>query len=196
MSNSGWDVLDRAHQVLRAAVAGVDAAQWDQPTPCSDWTVTQVLQHAVGDQQAYAGSLTGTGFPEENPFAPSGALTFDALTFVEQGLGSSAAAFSSVAVDDPSVPVPLPQGLLAAPIAVGAAALDAAVHGWDIAVATGQRSLLADDLSAQLLDVAKEIVEPLRAFAFAPAFDDAPAESATASLLRFLGRDPRWQPTA
>lgn len=194
MTNSGWNVLDRAHEVLRTAVAGTGDAQWTLPTPCAEWSVAQVLQHATGDQQAYAGSLTGSGFPEENPFAPSGTLSGDPAATLAQALAATAAAYADVAVDDPAVPVPLPQGPLAARVAAGAAALDAAVHGWDIAVATGQEPLLDDALADDLLAVAPEIVEPVRAFAFGPAMDADAAESSTARLLKYLGRDPHWQP--
>ncbi|MGI9008893.1 MAG: maleylpyruvate isomerase N-terminal domain-containing protein [Streptosporangiaceae bacterium] len=38
---------------------------WQAPKPCAEWTVAQVLRHALGDQKAYAGVLTGTGFPDQ-----------------------------------------------------------------------------------------------------------------------------------
>lgn len=194
MANSGWDVLDQAHEALRAAVAGVGTDQWGAPTPCSMWTVTQVFQHATGDQQAYAGSLTGAGFPEENPFEPSGTLSADPLEMLDKAIAATVAAFSGVARGQDAVPVPLPQGPLRAEVAVGAAALDAAVHAWDIAVATGQRPLLDDALSSTLLEVAPEIVEPVRAFAFAPPLGSAAGESPRDTLLRYVGRDPAWTP--
>ncbi len=70
------------------------------------------------------------------------------------------------------------------------------MHAWDIAVATGQASPVDDELAAQLLEVAVQIVEPLRGFAYAPALpapDDA-GDGALADLLRYLGRDPGWKP--
>lgn len=194
MANSGWDVVDQAHEVLRAAVRGVGADQWELRTPCSDWNVTQVFQHAVGDQQAYAGSLTGAGFPEENPFEPSGTLADDPTAMLERALDATAAAYTEVKVDDSEVAVPLPQGPLPAAVAAGAAALDAAVHGWDIAVATGQRPLLDDALAEQLMAVVPGIVEPVRAFAFAPALTSADEDTPLAALLKYVGRDPHWSP--
>jgi len=194
MSNSGWAVLDQAHHALRTAVAGIGDDQWGAATPCSEWTVTQVFQHAVGDQQAYAGSLTGTGFPEENPFQPSGTLPADPVEMLDKAVAATASAYSGVTADRTEVPVPLPQGPLPAAVAAGAAALDAAVHAWDIAVATGQRPLLDDALAAALLEVAPEIVEPVRAFAFAPPLESASGGSARDALLRYVGRDPAWSP--
>jgi hypothetical protein len=90
------------------------------------------------------------------------------------------------------VPNPLPLGPLPAEIVVGAAALDAAVHAWDIAVATAQPSPLDAELAAQLLPTAMAIVEPLRPFAYAAALDPRPGDDDVARLLRYLGRRPDW----
>jgi hypothetical protein len=87
-----------------------------------------------------------------------------------------------------SCPLPIP-GLDARSV-VAAAALDAAVHAWDIAVATDQKSPLAADLAGQLLPVAAMIAEPLRQYgAYGPVVAGGSADAAD-ELLRFLGRDP------
>jgi hypothetical protein len=79
-------------------------------------------------------------------------------------------------------------------LASGACALDAAVHAWDIAVATGRPSPLTPELARPLLTVAREIVEPLRAWgAYAPALEADPADD-VAVLLAYLGRRPTWRP--
>ena len=52
ITRTGWDVLDEARAMLRAAVAGVPAAGWQRPTPCTDWPVTQVI--ALFAEVAYA----------------------------------------------------------------------------------------------------------------------------------------------
>ncbi|WP_329248392.1 hypothetical protein OG417_01160 [Actinoallomurus sp. NBC_01490] len=91
-----------------------------------------------------------------------------------------------------AVPSPLPQGPLPAETVVGAAALDAAVHAWDIAVAVGLPSPLSADLAALLTPVATTLAEPLRGFAYAPALDPRPGDDAVAGLLRYLGRRPDW----
>lgn len=192
-------LLDGAHRALREAVIGVAPGAWDLPTPCEKWSVTQVLQHAAGDQIGYAAAITGGPWPSEDPFAPSGHIDEDPLTYVDRALDLSAGAWASVGDDAPQVPTPLPQGPMPAWLAAGACALDAAVHAWDIAVATGRRSLLSADLARQLMTVATDIVEPLRAYgAYAPALeagaDDADDADAVATLLRHLGRRPTWTP--
>jgi uncharacterized protein (TIGR03086 family) len=192
MTTTSWDVLDQAHHALRTVTACVDGSAWALPTPCEQWNVAQVLRHAAGDQLAYAAAITGSGGPGENPFDPAGDPPGDPQATVEAALDGSARAFATVAPGAQAVPVPLPQGPLPAETAVGAAALDAAVHAWDIAVATGQPSPLSAGLAAQLMPVAVAIVEPLRGFAYAPALDPGPGDAAAAALLRYLGRRPDW----
>jgi uncharacterized protein (TIGR03086 family) len=187
--------LDRAHAALRETTAALTIPDLGRATPCERWTVAQVLQHAAGDQLAYASAITGSGGPAEDPFAPSGTLAGTPAELVEPALAASAAAFATV---DPegTVPTPLPHGALPAAIASGAAALDAAVHAWDIAVATGRPSPLDDDLAAALLPVARAIVEPLRQYgAYAPALPPHPSDGPAPELLRYLGRDPHWTAT-
>nr|BFE71697.1 hypothetical protein GCM10020092_049980 [Actinoplanes digitatis] len=119
-------------------------------------------------------------------------LTGDPADLVELALAASAAAFATV---DPAgtTPTPLPQGALPAGTAAGAAALDAAVHAWDVAAAAGRPSPLGDDLAALLLPVARAIVEPLRGYgAYAPELTSDGTGGAAAELLRYLGRDPHW----
>ncbi|MFC7241001.1 TIGR03086 family metal-binding protein [Catellatospora aurea] len=190
-------LLAAAHTALRTAVAGVSADGWNLPTPCEHWNVTQVLQHATGDQIGFAAAITGGPWPSEDPFRPSGSIDGDATALLEQALSASAAAFATVPADAEQVPVPLPQGPLPLWIAAGAAALDAAVHAWDIAVATGRPSPLTADDSQQLLTVARQIVEPLRAYgAYAPELTVAADTDPTTELLAYLGRRADWTPQA
>ncbi|MEY2231790.1 maleylpyruvate isomerase N-terminal domain-containing protein [Streptomyces sp. BF23-19] len=74
MTTTKWELLDQAYATLREAVAGVPVDGWGGATPCARWNVTQVLQHAAGDQLAYAARLTGGPGPTEDPFVPSGTL--------------------------------------------------------------------------------------------------------------------------
>lgn len=66
--------LAASHNALRAAVLGVGETGWTLPTPCDQWNVTQVLQHAAGDQRAHAAAITGHGGPAEthSPLRASG----------------------------------------------------------------------------------------------------------------------------
>jgi uncharacterized protein (TIGR03086 family) len=195
--NTSWPVLDAALTALQNAVAGVPAAAWDRPTPCEQWTVRQVVEHAAGDQHAWASTVGSAEGPSYNPFAPSGAEAGTAVELVTAALRAAGAAWTAVSPDAAETPTPLPQGTFPPAVAAAACALDAAVHAWDVAVATGQPSPLSDELAAQLQPAATAIAEPLRAYgvfaAVVPGPDSGPdSGGAAATLLRFLGRDPNW----
>lgn len=190
---AGVEVLEQAHAYLREVVAAVPREAWGGPTPCSEWTVRQVLNHARIDQHAYALVLAADR-PGEDPFQPADALHGDPVAELDEVLDAVADAYARLSAAE-SVPTPL--GPLPLSLAAGAGALDAAVHAWDIAVATGQDRPLAPALAAGLRPAAGHLVPRLREYGvFAPALTpDGPLDEA-AALLAFLGRSPRWAPPA
>lgn len=197
MTGTGFAALDASHEALRTVVGALAAADLNRPTPCAQWSVTQVLRHAAGDQLAYAAFLDGGAGPDENPFEPSATPPQDPKAHVEQAVGRAAAAWAEVAPDAEEVSVPVPPNKMSAQVGAGACALDAAVHAWDLAKAIGRPSPLTPELSADLLAVARHFVEPLRQFgAFAPELPGQEGDDAEAELLRYLGRDPRWTAAA
>ena len=99
-----------------------------------------------------------------------------------------------VPADGPDVTTPPPVGPLAPWVGAGACALDAAVHAWDIAVATGQPSPLTPELATELHEAAVQFVEPLRGFAYAPALPAVEGDGPVEALLRYHGRSPSWTP--
>ncbi|MCX5404884.1 TIGR03086 family metal-binding protein [Streptomyces sp. NBC_00335] len=197
MTASKWDLLDQAYDALRSVAVAVPADALNAPTPCDQWNVSQVLQHAAGDQLAYAGRLTGGPGPAEDPFAPTGTLTGSPAELLAPALDAAAEAFAGVEPGTAEVAVPLPPFTLDAETAVAAAALDAAVHAWDLAVATGQASPLTPALAAALSPAARVLAEPLRGFAYGPALTPAPDPDAdpAGALLAYLGRRPDWTPS-
>lgn len=193
ITRTGWDVLDEARAALRATVAGVPADGWRRPTPCAEWDATQVLQHAVLDQGAWAAVVSGSQPSGENPFAPSGQLDGAPLAYVEAALEASAPAWARISGDGGPVPTPLPSGAMEPADAAAAAALDAAIHAWDIAMGTGQASPLTPALARALTPVAKSIVEPLRQYGvYAAALEPGADADDVAVLLCYLGRSPAW----
>jgi uncharacterized protein (TIGR03086 family) len=188
-----WTVITESLDLLEAAAAAVSDANLQATTPCAQWTAAQVLQHAAGDQLAWAAAIGVESGPAENPFAPSGHLPAGVDDLVKPALAAARAAWASVKADDDAVPTPLPQGPLPAELAAGACALDAAVHAWDIAAALGRSGFLPAELAGRLLPAARAVVEPLRAYgAYAAALAPQPDDDSAAELLRYLGRDPRW----
>ena len=142
---------------------------------------------------AWAAVISGTQPSGENPFAPSGELGAEPLAYADAALEASASAWVAVSADAESVPTPLPSGPMAPADAAGAAALDAAIHAWDIAAATGQASPLTAALARALTPVARGIVEPLRQYGvYAAALEPGAGADDAATLLSYLGRSPAW----
>jgi hypothetical protein len=157
--------------------------------------VAQVLLHAAGDQQAWASSVGSTPQPAYNPFAPAKHLDSTIDELIEPAIQAATTAWAGVDPAADSVLTPLPPFPAMTPdLAAATCALDAAIHAWDIAVATGQPSPLTAELAAQLKPAADATAEPLRGFAYAPALTDRGADGPAADLLRYLGRNPNWTP--
>lgn len=197
------DVLASSHRALIDVLDNIDDNQWTFSTPCSDWNVAQVVQHAAGDQLAYAAALGVGPGPTDNPFAPTGEIVGSARELIRTAVQQSASAWSTVADTTVIVPTPLPHGDLATPVAATLCALDAAVHAWDLAIATGQSSPMNDELAAHLLAAARtthpapgtgidaEIIEPLRQWGAYGPIVVGESRGALNELLRYLGRNPQ-----
>ncbi|MET9386776.1 TIGR03086 family metal-binding protein [Streptomyces sp. NPDC002928] len=191
----GVEALTRSHDYLREVATAVPEGAWAAPTPCSAWTARQVLNHARIDQRAFGLVLTG-GRPDSDPFQPADALAGDPVAELDKVLASVADGYAQLPAEADQVPTPL--GPLPLAFAAAAAAMDAAVHAWDIAVATGQNRPLPDDLAEGIRPAADRLVNHLRdAYqVFAPAEPLREGYGSAEALLAFLGRDPRWTPPA
>lgn len=194
-NNQAIEVLVRSHDYLREVVAAVPATAWAAPTPCSEWTVRQVLNHARIDQQAYGLVLTGDR-PDSDPFHPADALDGDPVAELDKVLRAVADGYAQLPADADQVPTPL--GPMPLPFAAATAAMDAAVHAWDIAAATGQNRPLGADLAEGIWPAADRLVDQLRDSyrVFAPAVEVKDGYDRAEALLAFLGRDPHWTPAA
>ena len=188
-------VLVSSLGLLRRVAFAVPDDRLDDPTPCTEWTVAQVLLHAAGDQHAWASTIGPARPPAFNPFAPPTRSDEPIQDLINAASHAATTAWAGVDPDAHAVPTPLPPvPQLTAQVAASACALDAAVHAWDIAVATGQPSPLTAELTDLLLPGAHATADSLRGFAYAQAIPEQAGEDATAGLLRYLGRDPQWSP--
>jgi uncharacterized protein (TIGR03086 family) len=190
-----FPVLTNSLRLLHDAAAGVSERQLDDRTPCPEWTVAQVLFHAAGDQLGWASSIGSGAPPTYDPFDPPHRLDTDVMDVVDAAVAAATTAWAELDPDAESARTPLPPTPTLPPhLAAAACALDAAIHAWDVAVATGRPSPLTPELAQQLRPAAHATAEPLRGFAYALALPAQPSDDAAATLLRYLGRDPHWTP--
>jgi uncharacterized protein (TIGR03086 family) len=185
--------LATAHDGAAGLVAAVGDEQWDRPTPCSDWTVRQLVNHLVGGNRLTARVVRG------EQLAPPGQLGrrghVDQLGDDPAGAYRSSADEVLAALSAPGAldrTYTLPAGTFPAAGIVHLRAVETLVHGWDLARATGQEPPFGDDLCAPALafslDLLGRMPEERRPFAESrPVADDAPAIDRLAAL---LGRTP------
>lgn len=187
-------LLERAVGYARGALQGVTPAMLGRPTPCDRWDLAALLDHMVESLEALTEAAdlgyVDLGLPEGPP-AP-----VDAVQRLRVQACSLLGAWSSVARDD-TVMIgdrPLASSLLAC-----AGALEVAVHGWDVAQATGADRPLPTRLALDLLPWVEVFVsEADRPERFGPVVD-VPLSGPATLLLAELGRDslsPRWQGAA
>ncbi|MFG1811326.1 TIGR03086 family metal-binding protein [Streptomyces sp. NPDC049040] len=190
----GFELLAGAHAYLLAAAKGVPADGWGSATPCSEWTAGQVFNHARLDQLALIMKIVDVP-PPGDPFAPEAAVGADPVADLEAVLKQAAAAWES---GRSAQSVLTPMGPMPAEAGAAVAALDAAVHAWDIARGTGQDLPMDDGLAAGVAATTGHVITFVRdSFGkFAPEVPVADGAGPAARLLAMAGRDPLWRPRA
>jgi len=181
------ELLDRAVAYTRVCLADVAADMLGRPTPCARWTLDDLLDHMSDSLDAFTEAAAGQVPLRPAPPAPGTGLyrtVQDRVTALQQRACALLAAWTVPAPRRVSIgEAAMPRELL-----VETAALEIAVHGWDVARATGRRTPLPEPLARRLLGVAAHVVtEADRGPRFAPA-RPASRPSYEHRLLAFLGR--------
>ncbi|MEA2446855.1 MAG: hypothetical protein QOK47_492, partial [Actinomycetota bacterium] len=125
-------MFERTLKQAGAVVSGVGRDQLDNPTPCDEWKVRQVLNHLIGGLETFASGAAGTAVDMDATDYSSG----DYVDAFERVSKSALEAFSTADAMEKSFT--LPWGDTPGQVAFGLALSDAAVHGWDLAKGTDQ----------------------------------------------------------
>jgi uncharacterized protein (TIGR03086 family) len=163
-------------------VAGIPADRWRSATPCDGWDVRALLNHLVAGnlwaaELAAGGTIAGVGDRLDGDLLgtdPAGAYTRSA--------GAAADVFRKPGALD--APCAVSYGPVPGAVYAGHRFLDVFVHGWDLAVATGQDA----DLDPALMQACREVIEPqLAAFRSAGALGaELPTPAGATAQDRFL----------
>lgn len=169
----------RAEGAFVSVLAKVGPDQAGAPTPCTEWSVRDVVAHVVAGNWWLAG-----GQPRQVPDDIEGLIGAYAA--------SAEAAYSVLAAPQGLERLyEFPFGSVPGAVAARMRARDALVHGWDLAKATGQSTDLDPDLAADLLEFSRQQITaefrgPGRRFAAEQSCD--PGRPAADQLAAFLGR--------
>lgn len=176
--------MDEIAAQVEAIAAEVTDEQLNGPTPCTEFTVGDLLAHVLGLSQAFRDAATKATGPAQ-PAPPPSALPADWRTALPRRLAELVYAWRQPEALEGMTRVgglDLP-GAIAQKVAVD----ELVVHGWDLAVSTGQRITPRDvDLDACLVVLGDGgIFGPV-----VPVAADAPKFD---RVLGLSGRDPHWR---
>jgi uncharacterized protein (TIGR03086 family) len=176
--------LGRAFDAVARLISNIRADQWSAPTPCTDWTVRQMVNHLIGMNRVFAALLDGQPPP---PRQSADHVEDDPVGAYRDSAAELQARFGRPGVLERTYRGPLGT-------ATGAERLqirlyDLLAHGWDLAQATEQPAGLPDDLAEQSLAFARtQLTEQARRGRFGPAQIAAGQAPAIERLVAFLGR--------
>ncbi len=191
-SDPGLDILGAHRAALdatREVVAAIRDSDWSRPTPCADWDVRALLNHVVAGNWWASRLASGATIDEVGSEYDGDVLRPSPLGEYHESAVAAARAFEAPGALD--APCAVSYGPVPGSVYAGHRLLDVAVHGWDLAVATGQPS----PLTPELVDACARVIEPqldqLRASGMFGTEQPVPAGAdASTRLLRTLGRSP------
>ena len=195
--------IDRAIVGLdaRAVLASVQivsrasAADLARPTPCSDWTLAELLAHMTAQHNGFAAAAAGAG--ADLVHWQTGAPVADPVGEYAAAAERVMAAFAAAGVLAGEFVLPEISPALRFPAAeaIGFHFVDYVVHGWDVARALGRGYDLEPDVLAAALPIAQAVPDGERRRRPGAAF--APRVAATSGgpldrIVALLGRRPDW----
>lgn len=148
----GVQQLDEIIPLIEKVVGQIRADQFDNPTACTDFTVTGVMEHMIGGathfSPAFRGEAAGSAAPLEGELADRW----------NRAMAELLSSLHSPGAQERTVNPPFGE----VPVASFAryTAFDGLVHGWDLSRATGLPYEPPDDLVAQVDAFARQFMQP------------------------------------
>jgi uncharacterized protein (TIGR03086 family) len=192
---AGWplagtvELLERSLGYTRRVLADVAGDDLHLPTPCAGWDLGQLLAHLDDALDAFTeaagGGVAGPApwsIPRSTPWSTPGLPLVARIQAKAQALLGAWSGWAPSDVDVAGRPV-------AGELLVATAALEVAVHGWDVGEALGGAPPIPPSLAERLLDLARWLVQPEdRTVRFARPHSVPAAADEAERLLAFLGR--------
>lgn len=144
------EALGKSRQEFETRLRQVGDDQWDLPTPCSEWSVRELVNHMLLGTRMTVQLLAGTARDDviagldDDLIGDDPVGAFVALADqMEAGFG---------APDGLAGTVDHPMGEIPRQMFIGFRMIDNAGHAWDLARAIGADDRLDADLASQLWD--------------------------------------------
>lgn len=181
-------VLDALADVLD----GIREDQNEDPTPCSEFTVSDLRSHVVSWATAFGGGFTDPGGQAPDPSQ----MTVEG-TGADQLRAAGAAIVAGIDTGGAERDLALADGMaMPGAMALAMTLWEYQVHGWDLARATGQQWSPDEDALESSLGFADRMLTPDfqgEGKAFAPRVAVADSASPLDRLMAMSGRDPQWR---
>ena len=195
MSHSPADRFRRLATRLDGVLTSLSSADLDAATPCTEWTVAELLSHVADSEHDF---LVQRGLVSVDPDAVANSNSpDDPITRVRATVAAMQAA-----LDDPATAATIYDGWFG-PTTVaqsidGFYALDLLVHAWDVAAGAG-RPELATHVDDDDITIARDLLAPVgdamrMPGICGPEVTAPPDASAFHRFLAWTGRDPGWSP--
>jgi uncharacterized protein (TIGR03086 family) len=186
------DLHRRTVETWTARVEAVPAAVWDAPTPCTDWTVRELVNHVVGEDAWTVPLVRGATLAEvggsldgdllgDDPVGTARRLAVEACDVVAEALRAGGGKVHLSYGDEDLTEYVLQL------------AADHLLHAWDLAAATGGDTTLDPAL---VQEVAAWFADREELYRSAGVVGDRvpTAGGAQEGLLGAAGRQPSWTP--
>lgn len=184
--------LEPATTRLAGVIASVADDDLTKPTPCPDATVGDLIDHIRTFSVAFTRSARKEGRDGPPPKADAANLPPDWRQSTAEALQTLATVWAQPdAWEGMSHAGPLE---LPAEVAGLVAVDELIVHGWDIAVATGQPYDASGDTVAAAISFVANFEAPRDGGLFGPIVEVPEDAAPLDQLLGLTGRDPHWQP--
>ena len=158
------DRYDRAAATATSVVDAIRSDQYDDPTPCTDWNVRQLLNHLVGGNKMFTARVTGGGEVDRS----ADHVGSDHVASFRTSVADLRSAFAADGALDGVYQGPF--GEAPGHTLLRMRVNEFMVHSWDLARATGQSTDLDPELAAECLEDFRRLQEAGRGGPmFAPA---------------------------
>jgi uncharacterized protein (TIGR03086 family) len=174
----------RAQDAFAGVLANVSPDQLGAPTPCSEWTIHDLIEHVIGGNE-YVGRWADN--PIEPPARPDD-IAAAHRTAAAAAHGIFAGPGGMTTMFNP------PFGQVPGQLFIGIRTTDVLTHAWDLAAATGQSTDLDPELATEQLAAARAFVGPQFRGPGKPFGEEEPCSSERVpadQLAAFLGRKVR-----